>query len=92
MVHSGSAVFFGQIGAIEAEVGHLADQIGGEGAAFEVVFDDGTDSVGDESAVRVPNEALFIGQEVVDAVKVDSRWGRHGVSSLVMSSLEKALL
>ena len=72
VVHIGAAIFLGQGAAEQAHLGHFRNQLGREGCFFEMLIDNRDDPLIDKSANRIAHHALFVAQQVVDSIKVDT--------------------
>ena len=71
VVEPGAAIFLGQIGAEEAQVGHPGDQLLGE-LSFDVGLADDRDQVlVHPGPHRVAHGALFLGEERIEVEKID---------------------
>ncbi len=79
--HAGAAVTR-QVHSEQAELAELRDQLAGERSGLEPVGDVGHDPVSGELAHGVADEALVVGQLVVDLQQVSAGWlssARHGL-------------
>src|SRR2546427_11115027 len=72
VVHIGAAIFLGQGAAEQAHFGHFRNQFGREGCFFEMLIDNRDDPLINKSAYRIAHHALFVAQQVVDSIKVDT--------------------
>ena len=73
VIEARTAVLFGEIGAKNAQLGHLGDDLTRK-LAFDVrLSNDGDDLVIYEAAHAVANRALFFGELAVDVVEVEHR-------------------
>jgi hypothetical protein len=79
-VHPGAAVA-AQVRPEEADLGHLRDQLHGEGAVLPHVLDDARQELPlNEVAHRVPHEPLFGLEQILGAVEIE-RLEWHGADS-----------
>src|SRR5207302_9220322 len=72
VVEPGAAVLLRQIGAEQAELGHLWNQLLGKATLHVVLADDRHESLVDPGAHRVAHGALLLGEQAVDVVEVDA--------------------
>src|SRR3989442_1576734 len=87
VVQPGAAVLLREVGAEQAKLRHLRNELLREAPLDVVLADDGDQVLVHPRAHRVAHGALFLGEQTVDVVEVDAlKLGCHGCLSCGMSS------
>ena len=72
VIHVGAAVFFRKVAAEETHLRHFRNEFFRKGRFFEMLVNDGNDTLIDKPAHRIPHHPLFVAEQIVDAVEVHS--------------------